>query len=112
MSAMNATREYFGTDGIRGTAGHHPLTAGFTVNLGVALAELLGKPPGRARCLLGMHTRRSGAMPAPARTGGPTSRGSGGRLSGVVPARALACLTWELQAPAGRMIRAGRNPSH
>lgn len=110
MSAMNATREYFGTDGIRGTAGHHPLTAGFTVNLGVALAELLGKPPGRARFLLGMDTRRSGAMLAQAITAGLTSRGADVTLLGVVPTPAIAYLTRELKATAGIMISASHNP--
>src|SRR5690625_2287528 len=109
MSAMNATREYFGTDGIRGTAGHRPLTAGFTVNLGVALAELLGKPPGRARFLLGMDTRRSGAMLAQAITAGLTSRGADVTLLGVVPTPAIAYLTRELKATAVIMISGSNN---
>lgn len=110
MCAMSAKREFFGTDGIRGVAGHHPLTAGFTVNLGVALAELLGRPSSGARFLIGMDTRRSGPMLAKAITAGLTSRGADVVLLGVVPTPAVAYLTRELGVTAGIMISASHNP--
>lgn len=107
---MSAKREFFGTDGIRGVAGHYPLTAGFTVNLGVALAELLGKASSGARFLIGMDTRRSGPMLAKAITAGLTSRGADVTLLGVVPTPAVAYLTRELGVTAGIMISASHNP--
>src|SRR5690625_2869094 len=110
MTAMSAKREFFGTDGIRGIAGHQPLTAGFTVNLGIALAELLGRPPERTRFLIGMDTRRSGQMLAQAITAGLTSRGADVTLLGVIPTAAVAYLTKELGVTAGIMISASHNP--
>lgn len=107
---MNAQREYFGTDGIRGVAGQHPLTAEFTVRLGTALAELLRPATGRPVFLIGMDTRRSGQMLAQAMTAGLTSRGADVTLLGVIPTPAVAWLTRSLGAAAGIMISASHNP--
>lgn len=110
MNPMSPKREFFGTDGIRGVAGQHPLTAGFTVKLGVALAELLGGSAVRGRFLLGMDTRRSGQMLAQAITAGLTARGADVTVLGVIPTPAVAYLTRELGATAGIMISASHNP--
>ena len=34
-------RKYFGTDGIRGTVGQHPITADFMLKLGYAAGKVL-----------------------------------------------------------------------
>lgn len=107
---MSTTREYFGTDGIRGVAGQHPLTAGFAVNLGIALAEQLKEAGSKSHFLIGMDTRRSGQMLAQAVTAGITARGGDVTMLGVVPTPAVAFLTRELGATAGIVISASHNP--
>src|SRR5690554_3875780 len=95
-------RRYFGTDGVRGVAGRHPMTASFALGLGVATAELLkasGKP--RPSVLIGMDTRRSGPMLALALGAGLTSRGADVTDLGVVPTPAVSYLTRALGADAG-----------
>ena len=43
------SRKYFGTDGVRGTVGEHPLTVDFVLRLASAAARVLaGEGPGRA----------------------------------------------------------------
>src|SRR5690554_6257423 len=104
-------RRYFGTDGVRGVAGRHPMTASFALGLGVATAELL-KASGRARptVLIGMDTRRSGPMLALALGAGLTSRGADVVDLGVVPTPAVSFLTRKLGADAGVVVSASHNP--
>src|SRR5690554_5299778 len=104
-------RRYFGTDGVRGVAGRHPMTASFALGLGVATAELL-KASGRARptVLIGMDTRRSGPMLALALGAGLTSRGADVIDLGVVPTPAVSYLTRALGADAGIVVSASHNP--
>lgn len=104
-------RRYFGTDGVRGVAGRHPMTASFALGLGVATAELL-KASGRARpsVLIGMDTRRSGPMLALALGAGLTSRGADVTDLGVVPTPAVSYLTRTLGADAGIVVSASHNP--
>ncbi|HZW27358.1 MAG TPA: phosphoglucosamine mutase [Trueperaceae bacterium] len=104
-------RRYFGTDGVRGVAGRHPMTASFALGLGVATAELL-KSGGKARptVLIGMDTRRSGPMLALALGAGLTSRGADVTDLGVVPTPAVSYLTRALGADAGIVVSASHNP--
>ncbi|HEX7039095.1 MAG TPA: phosphoglucosamine mutase [Trueperaceae bacterium] len=104
-------RRYFGTDGVRGVAGRHPMTASFALGLGVATAELL-KAAGKARpsVVIGMDTRRSGPMLALALGAGLTSRGADVTDLGVVPTPAVSYLTRALGADAGIVVSASHNP--
>ena len=62
------TRKYFGTDGIRGRVGQHPITPDFVLKLGYAAGKVLSRadiaPPHRVRpaVLIGKDTRISGYM--------------------------------------------------
>ena len=110
MTAM-AGRRYFGTDGIRGVAGEHPMTASFAYRLGVGVAERF-KRAGveRPSFVIGMDTRRSGPMLAHAITAGLTSRGADAVWLGVMPTPGVAFLTRRLVADAGVVISASHNP--
>ena len=106
-----SARRYFGTDGVRGVAGRHPMTAGFALSLGVATAELL-KSTGKTRpaVVVGMDTRRSGPMLAHALAAGLASRGADVTDLGVVPTPAVSFLTRSLGADAGVVVSASHNP--
>jgi len=53
-------RQFFGTDGIRGTVGEHPLTAEFALRLASAAARVLA--PAGGTVAIGKDTRVSGYM--------------------------------------------------
>lgn len=54
-------KKYFGTDGIRGKVGEHPITAEFMLRLGWAAGRVFSKA-GRGQILIGKDTRVSGYM--------------------------------------------------
>lgn len=105
------TRTLFGTDGVRGEAGRHPMSAESAFGLGRAAAarlhETLQRPP---RFVLGMDTRISGPMLAHAFTAGATSRGAHVTWTGVMPTPGVAYLTQRLGADAGVVVSASHNP--
>ncbi|MFO7544476.1 MAG: phosphoglucosamine mutase [Trueperaceae bacterium] len=104
-------RSYFGTDGIRGVAGEHPMTAPFALRLGAATAENLRRNGnGRPRVVIGMDTRRSGPMLAYAAAAGLASRGATVTWLGVVPTPGVSFLTRALGADAGMVVSASHNP--
>lgn len=107
---MNSARKYFGTDGIRGVAGQHPLTAAFALRLGEALAELLRPSSGGGRFVVGTDTRISGTMLAQALLAGLAARGADALFLGVMPTPAVAHLTRTLDAAAGVVVSASHNP--
>ena len=53
-------RKYFGTDGVRGRVGEHPMTVDFALNLASAAARVLAPEGGTV--LIGKDTRLSGYM--------------------------------------------------
>ena len=105
------SRHYFGTDGIRGVAGAHPMTAEFAFSVGVAAAEAL-KGAGRnaPTVLIGRDTRRSGQMLVSALVAGLTSRGASAVELGVLPTPGVSHLCRSLGAAAGVVISASHNP--
>src|SRR5512135_3310783 len=52
----------FGTDGVRGVANVHPMTAEMALQLGRALAYLVRSGPHRHRIVIGKDTRLSGYL--------------------------------------------------
>jgi len=56
------SRRYFGTDGIRGTVGEHPITPDFMLRLGHAVGHVLKSSEARPTVLIGKDTRISGYM--------------------------------------------------
>lgn len=55
-------RQYFGTDGIRGTVGVSPITPDFILRLGHAVGRVLKRSEARPTVLIGKDTRISGYM--------------------------------------------------
>lgn len=109
--ARMTTRRYFGTDGVRGVAGEHPMTATFAFRLGVAAAETLKREGTlRPRFTVGMDTRRSGPMLAHALVAGLNARGADAIWLGVVPTPGVSHLTRSLGADAGVVVSASHNP--
>ncbi|MGJ3260691.1 MAG: phosphoglucosamine mutase [Rhodospirillales bacterium] len=104
------TRKYFGTDGIRGRANAHPMTAEVALKLGMAAALQFRRGNYRHRVVIGKDTRLSGYMIEPALTSGFVSMGMDVVLVGPMPTPAVAMLTRSLRADLGVMISASHNP--
>lgn len=101
---------YFGTDGVRGTANQHPMTAEFVLKLGMAAGIFAKQNRPKPRVVIGKDTRLSGYMIEPALVSGFTSVGMNVVLVGPVPTPAVALLTRSLRADIGVMISASHNP--
>jgi len=101
-------RKYFGTDGIRGRVGDHPITPEFVLKLGWAAGRVLTSE-GRGRVLIGKDTRISGYMFESALEAGLSAAGVDIRLLGPMPTPAVAYLTRTLHADAGIVISASHN---
>ncbi len=106
------TRKYFGTDGVRGTANIHPMTAEMALKLGAAVGQYFASHEGSKRVIIGKDTRRSGYMIENALTAGLLSVGMDAYLLGPVPTPAVGMLTRSMRADLGIMISASHNPHH
>ena len=107
------SRKYFGTDGVRGTANSHPMTAELALKLGAAAGRFY-RTDGRNghRVVIGKDTRLSGYMLENALTAGLTSTGMNVLLLGPVPTPGVGYLTRSMRADLGIMISASHNPAH
>ncbi|MGB1685130.1 MAG: phosphoglucosamine mutase [Pseudomonadales bacterium] len=104
-------KKYFGTDGIRGRVGEHPITADFMLRLGWAAGKVFGRE-GRGRIIIGKDTRVSGYMFESALEAGLVSAGIDVLLLGPMPTPAIAYLTRTFNASAGIVISASHNAFH
>lgn len=105
------SRKYFGTDGIRGTVGKHPILPGFTLRLGQAAGRVLAREShSRPTVLIGKDTRVSGYMLEAALEAGLSSVGVDVVLCGPLPTPGVAYLTRALRLTAGIVISASHNP--
>jgi phosphoglucosamine mutase len=103
-------RGYFGTDGIRGRANTHPMTAEVALRVGLATGKLFRRDPDRRHLVvIGKDTRLSGYMIEPALVAGLTSAGMDVRLFGPMPTPGVAMMTRTLRADLGVMISASHN---
>jgi phosphoglucosamine mutase len=103
-------RAYFGTDGIRGQANRHPMTAEVALRVGMAAGKLfMSQDQRRHMVVIGKDTRLSGYMIEPALVAGFTSVGMDVRLFGPLPTPAVAMMTRSLRADLGVMISASHN---
>ncbi|SFC33810.1 phosphoglucosamine mutase [Marinospirillum celere] len=102
-------RQYFGTDGIRGRVGEHPITADFILKLGWAAGKVFARQ-GKKRILIGKDTRLSGYMLESALEAGLSSAGVDVFLLGPMPTPGIAYLTQTFHADAGIVISASHNP--
>ncbi|HEX6859995.1 MAG TPA: phosphoglucosamine mutase [Caulobacteraceae bacterium] len=103
-------RRYFGTDGIRGRANSHPMTAEVALRVGLAAGKLYRSDDDRRHLVvIGKDTRLSGYMIEPALVAGFTSQGMDVRLFGPLPTPAVAMMTRSMRADLGVMISASHN---
>ena len=106
-------RKIFGTDGIRGRANTHPMTADMALRVGAAAGRYFRTDgANRHRVVIGKDTRLSGYMIENALTAGLTSTGMNVLLLGPVPTPAVGLLTHSMRADLGIMISASHNPHH
>lgn len=103
-------RAYFGTDGIRGKANAHPMTAEVALRVGLAAGKLfMSKDDRRHLVVIGKDTRLSGYMIEPALVAGFASVGMDVRTFGPVPTPGVAMMTRSMRADLGVMISASHN---
>lgn len=104
------SRQYFGTDGIRGTVGQVPITPDFVLRLAHAVGRVLKKTEARPTVLIGKDTRISGYMLESALESGFNSAGVDVVLLGPLPTPGVAYLTRAQRASLGVVISASHNP--
>ena len=101
------SRRYFGTDGVRGRVGTHPMTVGFALRLAGAAARVLAPEGGRV--LVGKDTRLSGYMFEAALEAGFVAAGVDVLLAGPLPTPGIAYLVQRLNCDFGAVISASHN---
>src|ERR1700757_903464 len=100
-------REYFGTDGVRGRVGEHPMTVDFALKLASAAARVLAPQGGTV--LIGKDTRLSGYMFESALEAGFVAAGVDVMLIGPLPTPGIAYLTTRFECDFGVVISASHN---
>ena len=105
-----AERKLFGTDGVRGVANVHPITAEVAMQLGRALAWKVRSGSHRHRIVIGKDTRLSGYMLEQAIDSGICSMGVDVLICGPLPTPGIAFITQSMRADAGVVISASHNP--
>jgi phosphoglucosamine mutase len=104
------TRKHFGTDGVRGTVGHAPMTPDFVLRLGYAAGKVLAGQAQHPAVLIGKDTRISGYMIEAALEAGFSAAGVDVLLCGPLPTPGVAYLARALRLSAGVVISASHNP--
>lgn len=101
----------FGTDGVRGIANAHPISAEMALRIGRATASVCKtRDRRRHQIIVGNDTRLSGCMLESALTAGICSRGVDVCLAGPLPTPGIACLIRRMGMDAGIVISASHNP--
>ena len=100
-------RRFFGTDGVRGRVGEHPMTVEFALRLASAAARVLAPNGGIA--LVGKDTRLSGYMFEAALEAGFVAAGVDAHLIGPLPTPGIAYLTQHFGCRFGVVISASHN---
>lgn len=101
------SKNYFGTDGVRGKVGCDPMTADFAMRLASAAAQVL--VPKGGTVVIGKDTRLSGYMFESALEAGFVATGADVLLLGPLPTPGIARLTQEFEADLGVVISASHN---
>jgi phosphoglucosamine mutase len=100
-------RRYFGTDGVRGRVGEHPMTVDFALQLASAAARVLA--PDGGIVLIGKDTRLSGYMFESALEAGFVAAGVNVMLIGPLPTPGIAYMTRRFNCDFGVVISASHN---
>ncbi|MHC4913740.1 MAG: phosphohexomutase domain-containing protein, partial [Planctomycetota bacterium] len=107
---MSEDDKLFGTDGVRGKANVHPMTAEMALSLGQAIAHVFKRQGGaRHRIIIGKDTRLSGYLFEDALAAGICSMGADVIQVGPMPTPGMAFLTADMRCNAGVMISASHN---
>jgi phosphoglucosamine mutase len=101
-------RKYFGTDGIRGRVGEHPMTVDFALRLASAAARVLA--PRGGTVLIGKDTRLSGYMFEAALEAGFVAAGVNVMLIGPLPTPGIAYMARKFECDFAVVISASHNP--
>ncbi len=101
------SRRYFGTDGVRGRVGEHPMTVDFALQLASAAARVLAPQGGTV--LIGKDTRLSGYMFEAALEAGFVAAGVNVMLIGPLPTPGIAFMTRRFNCDFGVVISASHN---
>ncbi|MEZ5532868.1 MAG: phosphoglucosamine mutase [Steroidobacteraceae bacterium] len=101
------SRQFFGTDGVRGRVGEPPMTVDFALRLASAAARVLA--PRGGTVLIGKDTRLSGYMFESALEAGFVAAGVDVRLIGPLPTPGIAYMTRFLRCNFGVVISASHN---
>ncbi len=107
---VEKTREYFGTDGVRGRANTQPMDAETLLKLAKAVCLKFKNGKKHYKVVIGKDTRLSGYMVEPALVAGFISMGWDVVILGPVPTPAVSNFTRSLRADLGVMISASHNP--
>ncbi len=103
---------HFGTDGVRGRVGVHPITPDFVKKLGRAAAKILTtETDPRPIIAIGRDTRGSGAALEAALAEGINSAGCDVILLGILPTPGVASFVADNKLAAGAVISASHNPA-
>ncbi len=100
----------FGTDGIRGVANIHPMTAEMALQVGRAAGAIFKNGAQRHTILIGKDTRRSCYMLENALTAGLCSVGINVLLTGPLPTPGVSYIMRSLRCDGAIMISASHNP--
>ena len=100
----------FGTDGVRGKAGDHPLDHETVARLGAALVRAMRDVGRPLRFIAGRDTRESGEWLERELARGIRSQGAHLTTAGVIPTPAVAYVAREMAYDAGIVISASHNP--
>ena len=103
-------RQFFGTDGVRGKVGQHPITPDFMLRLANAVGQHLTQTIKHPLVVIGKDTRISGYMLESSLEAGFNSVGVDVVLLGPMPTPGVAYLTQALRANLGVVISASHNP--
>jgi phosphoglucosamine mutase len=106
------SKQFFGTDGIRGVPGTPPLDDTTLFATGCALGDYLHQSAPAANVLIGMDTRESGPHIAAVLAAGLTKSGATVSFAGVITTPGIACLVRQNDFQAGVVISASHNPYH
>ena len=110
------TKNFFGTDGVRGRVGEYPITPEFIMHLGYSAGKVIAAADwhlsrdGNPGVLIGKDTRISGYLLESALQAGLIAAGVDVYLAGPIPTPAVAYLTRALRLQAGIVISASHNP--
>ena len=103
------SRDFFGTDGVRGRVNEPPMTPETALRFGMAAGRYFRNGEHQHKIIIGKDTRLSGYVFEPALAAGLLATGVDVVLLGPVPTPAVGMLTKSFRADAGIMLTASHN---